>query len=535
MEKTIETYIQKLRRTKDYIELSAYYSQTTILNVFGIERSENRHSAFIAWLLNPNSSHLLGDAPLRKFLSMVAAIANNGTNEQLDSQNEVPPLSNNESLKSLLFNEKYSIQIEDIQTEQPIINLVDAQNNNIFNDIVDKDKRKGDFKKDEKNRFDIWIELKINDNEGQEWIVPIILENKIYSKEGCRKDDQKHQTDRYAEAITILNNLHYKNKAIPIMVYLTPSSGKGPHSKQFVHVTYQDLLDHVIMPTRLMAKKIHPSIENMSLFDGYIRNLSMPSINKKGSKDYSILAVSLTEREQLEKIFKSEAFQIALTHLYNDVAKNLYNEVAKKPDVKIEDLEKIIGIKTEDIIQADTELIQQFWDANEDLFKIVLYSYCMDDKELLNIINPIINKTNRDNTRYWVSYKIGDEVVSLTPKPVPKSMASQLIAEAYCKQQQNQVSLDDLREAFPGNEIRPKSSYLKELFYDINGTFNYDKGTRKDNPIDIAKSWDFYPDRIIQYTVSDGIRMVKKWRKDDFEKLIEWAKEKHDIIVKPSS
>lgn len=526
MEKTIETYIQKLRRTKDYIELSAYYSQTTILNVFGIERSENRHSAFIAWLLNPNSSHLLGDAPLRKFLSMVAAIANNGTNEQLDSQNEVPPLSNNESLKSLLFNEKYSIQIEDIQTEQPIINLVDAQNNNIFNDIVDKDKRKGDFKKDEKNRFDIWIELKINDNEGQEWIVPIILENKIYSKEGCRKDDQKHQTDRYAEAITILNNLHYKNKAIPIMVYLTPSSGKGPHSKQFVHITYQDLLDHVIMPTRLMAKKIHPSIENMSLFDGYIRNLSMPSINKKGSKDYSILAVSLTEREQLEKIFKSEAFQIALTHLYNDVAKKL--------DVKKEDLEKIIGIKTEDIIQADTELIQQFWDANEDLFKIVLYSHCMDVQKPLNIINPIINKTNRDNTRYWVSYKIGDEVVSLTPKPVPKSMASQLIAEAYCKQQQNRVSLDDLRKAFPGNKIRPKSSYLKELFYDINGTFNYDKGTREKKPIDLDKSWDFYPDRIIQETKSDGIRMVKKWNKDDFDRLRNKAKD-YGIIVEPSS
>lgn len=530
MEKTIETYIQKLRRTKDYIELSAYYSQTTILNVFGIERSENRHSAFIAWLLNPNSSHLLGDAPLRKFLSMAAAIANNGTNEQLDSQNEVPPLSNNESLKSLLFNEKYSIQIEDIQTEQPIINLVDAQNNNIFNYIVDKDKRKGDFKKDEKNRFDIWMELKINDNEGQEWIVPIILENKIYSKEGCRKDDQKHQTDRYAEAITILNNLHYKNKAIPIMVYLTPSSGKGPHSKQFVHVTYQDLLDHVIMPTRLMAKKIHPSIENMSLFDGYIRNLSMPSINKKGSKDYSILAVSLTEREQLEKIFKSEAFQIALTHLYNDVAKKL--------DVKKEDLEKIIGIKTEDIIQADTELIQQFWDANEDLFKIVLYSHCMVVKKPLNIINPIINKTNRDNTRYWVGYKNGDKVVYLNTKPVPKSMASQLIAAAYCNKMMansnTPLTIGDLREAFKGEEIRPDNSYLKFLFYDKDKDFKYDKGSRSGQEIILTDSWDFYPDRKLPNVDSTGIRMVKKWNKDDFDRLRNKAKD-YGIIVEPSS
>ena len=516
MEKTIETYIQELRRTKDYIELSAYYSQTTILNVFGIERSENRHSAFIAWLLNPNSSHLLGDAPLRKFLSMVAAIANNETHEQVEQKS---PLSNNQTLKSILFNENYSIQVEDIQTEQPIIKLVNAIKENDFDGIIEKN-NKDKFKEDKNNRFDIWMELKINDNEGREWIVPIILENKIYSKEGCRKDDQKHQTDRYAAAIEKLNDLRYDKNAIPIMVYLTPSSKDGPHSKQFVHITYQDLLDHVIMPARLMAKKNHPSIENMSLFDGYIRNLSMPSINKKGSKDYSILAISLTEHEQLEKIFDSAAFKIAFTHLYKDEAINL-------------------GIEIEDE-NADSELIQQFWDANEDLFKIVLYSHCMDKsmdkRDLLETINKIINKTNRDNTRYWVGYKNGDEVVSLNTKPVPKSMASQLIAEAYCMQQQNQVSLDDLREAFPGNEIRPKSSYLKELFYDINGTFNYDKGTRKDNPIDIAKSWDFYPDRKIQNTVSDGIRMVKKWRKEDFDKLIEWVNKEHKgIIVKPSS
>ena len=508
MEKTIETYIQELRRTKDYIELSAYYSQTTILNVFGIERSENRHSAFIAWLLNPNSSHLLGDAPLRKFLSMVAAIANNETHEQVEQKS---PLSNNQTLKSILFNENYSIQVEDIQTEQPIIKLVNAIKENDFDGIIEKN-NKDKFKEDKNNRFDIWMELKINDNEGREWIVPIILENKIYSNEG------QNQTERYATAIEKLNDLRYDKNAIPIMVYLTPSSKDGPNSKQFVHITYQDLLDHVIMPARLMAKKNHPSIENMSLFDGYIRNLSMPSINKKGSKDYSILAISLTEHEQLEKIFKSEAFKIALTHLYKAEAKKL-------------------GIEIEDE-NADSELIQQFWDANEDLFKIVLYSHCMDKRDLLETINKIINKTNRDNTRYWVGYKNGDKVVYLNTKPVPKSMASQLIAAAYCNKMMansnTPLTIGDLREAFKGEEIRPDNSYLKFLFYDKDKDFKYDKGSRSGQEIILTDSWDFYPDRKLPNVDSTGIRMVKKWNKDDFDRLRNKAKD-YGIIVEPSS
>ena len=52
-------------------KLSAYYMQSTVFNVLGVERSENRHSAFLAWLLNPKSSHGLNDSA-RTFLWMPA-------------------------------------------------------------------------------------------------------------------------------------------------------------------------------------------------------------------------------------------------------------------------------------------------------------------------------------------------------------------------------------------------------------------------------------------------------------------------------
>ena len=35
-------------------ELKAYYGKTTLFNILKIERNENRHSAFLAWLLDEN-------------------------------------------------------------------------------------------------------------------------------------------------------------------------------------------------------------------------------------------------------------------------------------------------------------------------------------------------------------------------------------------------------------------------------------------------------------------------------------------------
>lgn len=53
----IEKQVLDLYKTTAYQKLNAYYGQSTLFNVLGIERSENRHSAFLQWLLNPKSSH----------------------------------------------------------------------------------------------------------------------------------------------------------------------------------------------------------------------------------------------------------------------------------------------------------------------------------------------------------------------------------------------------------------------------------------------------------------------------------------------
>ena len=56
----VKQKIVELYNDSDYQALSAFYNKTTVLNVFGIERSENRHSAFLRWLIDSRSKHGLG-------------------------------------------------------------------------------------------------------------------------------------------------------------------------------------------------------------------------------------------------------------------------------------------------------------------------------------------------------------------------------------------------------------------------------------------------------------------------------------------
>ena len=71
---SLEQRMLKLLSSQPYGQLKSFYNQTTLFNVIGAERSENRHSAFLCWLLSPNSSHGLGTEPLKLFLRLVATL-----------------------------------------------------------------------------------------------------------------------------------------------------------------------------------------------------------------------------------------------------------------------------------------------------------------------------------------------------------------------------------------------------------------------------------------------------------------------------
>ena len=48
--------ILKFYKNQAFQRLNAYYGQSTVFDVLGVQRSENRHSAFLKWLFDPGAS-----------------------------------------------------------------------------------------------------------------------------------------------------------------------------------------------------------------------------------------------------------------------------------------------------------------------------------------------------------------------------------------------------------------------------------------------------------------------------------------------
>ena len=126
-------------------QLKAYYGKTTLFNVLKIERNENRHSAFLAWLLDKNGSHGLGDEPLKRFMRLLAKMD--------DSYNE-PFLVGN-----------YHVANVQVITEKPV--KVDGQKKTGRIDIfID---------------FDYYVTTEIVSDTGKWQHVHVIVENKVYT------------------------------------------------------------------------------------------------------------------------------------------------------------------------------------------------------------------------------------------------------------------------------------------------------------------------------------------------------------------
>ena len=116
----IKELILSMYNDPTYQKLNAYYSKTTIFNVLGVERSENRQSSFLCWLLNNKSSHGLGDEPMKKLLRLYFKDKDN-----VDA-----------SLLSHIMTGDYNLDIEEITTEKVIGKIIGTK---------------------DKSRFDIWV------------------------------------------------------------------------------------------------------------------------------------------------------------------------------------------------------------------------------------------------------------------------------------------------------------------------------------------------------------------------------------------
>ena len=479
LETVMKNRILKLVNSIDFQELNSYYNEKTLFSALNVERNENRHSAFIAWWLNPKSEHGLGDLPLKLFLRLVATKRLGESTFGIDGFDG--------AFYSRVLAGNYNIALlEDIEVEK---NVGKICNNN------------------SKDRIDIWTVLELSYEEDDDVIriiIPVVIENKIYSGEG------KKQTQRYFNAASSYPKTEGVEQ-MPMGVLLTVGS-KDPSCSQFSNITYQELLTYVIEP---LVSSVAP--DSVQFVESFIRNLGRPALTD--DKYYGVLAVSRKEKSMLQKVVENnrEIFDVAFASLY-----------------KAAEVKKIIGagFQTSNISENDIHILRMLWDANEVVFKAVLYHLYGEQHKAK--LDKLFKSTNRDTSKFKVSYN-GSEI--FPGKRLSKAMTACAIFKAYLMQYPA-TTLKQLQNAFPCKELNDYyyDRYYNDLFYEY-PTEVFDEGGYELLPHTGGKDtgrlaramWDFYIKGDLLLPIENGNKKamcVKMWRKGDFDKLIEFVRTK---------
>ena len=308
--------IKKFNADARINHLHTVYESNTFLGCLSTSRREQSHSTFLAELFKDDSFHGAGTLPLQLLLEAVLSRAIKQDTRLLESKKKKVYFP---SLAGAIMARNLSISDVEVSTEES---------------FTDNGSNSG--------RVDIFIScrvkpLKRDDGKSVEYL-NIIIENKVYSKE------QDSQTQKYYDHF----NAFLKNKASKrvdistrrggpralynLYVYLTPTtpneidSLKAPECecKEFVQISYQDILDHVLDPlldlNQLMPRgrffieeyrrSLGVSFENIELSDcRYVKtNATIMAIGRHNAKeikklwdDYQdLFTASINERNRLD-------------------------------------------------------------------------------------------------------------------------------------------------------------------------------------------------------------------------------------------
>jgi hypothetical protein len=251
--------IVKIKKSKPYIDYKNYHRG----NIFGITKMSRRelmHSNFIAWALNPQSTHALGFYPTYLFaraLDIIQSSADNFNARKIDK-----------TLWLKFFDDNFIVDVS-IEREYPI-----------------------PIGKNNKNKFvDLLIEITTKDK-----ILPLIVENKVESPENGTDGDQTKEYFDWFE-----NDAKYQDRTKyfePLYIYLYPEyKTKKQTQEEYIRMTYQELVDYIIAPS---AEKCGDVI-SVNNYKTYLQCLTFQSDNDKGG---NTMAISPEERKILDEFVR---------------------------------------------------------------------------------------------------------------------------------------------------------------------------------------------------------------------------------------
>lgn len=176
----VKKLYKELLNEKDFEKLEAELQKPNIFSILGIGRMEIRHSSFLAWLLDPNGSHGLGNRFLIKIM-------------------------------------------RDLAIENNDLDIFEISNLNFNNVEINREMSSYDSENKKNGSIDLLIDF---------WSdkLVICIENKIDAT------DSEEQLEKYKKYIDTTKNFkEYKNR---IFVYLTPFGDKPKRHKGMEWHTY---------------------------------------------------------------------------------------------------------------------------------------------------------------------------------------------------------------------------------------------------------------------------------------------------------
>lgn len=275
--KEIIDYIIAFNNDVDVQRLKEIYYSQTLPEIFAVSRRELTHSSFLAWLFATSSNHGLGTAPLVQLLELYVLKSREQEKNRITDE-----LSNAIITRDFHISECISV------TEEAVVTA------------------------NAKGRADIVLTCEINLPNLSLNKLKIVIENKVYS------DEHGNQTQTYFD--------YYESKKEKqeevLYIYLTPpTSIADADCSEFIHITYQDLLEHVFEPIR---RRIDISQRTQFILNEYISSLSIPAdvIEDKNVTHIqtSILAIGMEEKELLQAFWDKNKRLIiaALTAISSD-------------------------------------------------------------------------------------------------------------------------------------------------------------------------------------------------------------------------
>ena len=224
----LEIKINEMICSEPFQELEQAVRQLSIFSLVGTTNTERWHSAFIAWLLNANAEHNLGDYALKQLLIAM----------RLKIEKENP------------FNKKF----------KNIPSLVDIESGEFIEcDVmpdatsIERNKEKTvkvsiDKKKSKKCSFDVALTALFNtpSTKNNKKLL-LIIENKIKAKESYDQTTYYAHWALNSPTYPISSSSHEKKINNVCLLFLTPccSSPKDPN---FLALSYQEFMDKVLVP-----------------------------------------------------------------------------------------------------------------------------------------------------------------------------------------------------------------------------------------------------------------------------------------------